>query len=182
MKKVLIIQGSTRKDSFNKVLEEKIKEFLGDRVEIRDLDFKDDLPFMNQDLELDPPESVKRVRKEVMDADGIWIISPQYNHSYPAVVKNLIDWLSRPLDIEDKAKGTAIRGRLVTVSGIGGSSATKEMREKIAELLKLVGAKMVVEPVGANVNKEVWTGGELEISKEDLEKFREQAESFLEKI
>jgi chromate reductase len=178
MKKILFLQGSTRKDSFNKQLQKEIEKNLEGKAEILHLDYAD-IPFMNQDLEDPVLDSVARIRKEVMDADGLWIVSPQYNHSYPGRVKNVLDWLSRPIDPKNKAKGTAIRGKKVTVSAIAGNSAAGEMREKITELLKLIGAKMVVEPLGASVNPEVWTGGDLVITDETKAALKKQAEEFL---
>lgn len=50
---------------------------------------------MNEDIEFPAPEAVKRVREAVKAADGLWFFTPEYNHSYPGVLKNLIDWLSR---------------------------------------------------------------------------------------
>lgn len=182
MKKILILQGSTRENSFNKQLAKEIEKMLEGRAEVKYLDYQNDVPFMNQDLEVDTPEAIKRIRNEVEETDGLWIISPQYNESYPAIVKNVLDWLSRPKDINNMAKGSAIKGVKVTVSGIGGSTATKQMREKITDLLKFIGADVVVESVGTNVNKEVWTGGDLVISEEALKAFKEQADKFVEAI
>ena len=52
---------------------------------------------MNQDIEHPAPEAVMRVREAVREADGLWLFSPEYNHAIPGPLKNLIDWLSRPV-------------------------------------------------------------------------------------
>lgn len=96
MKKVLIIVGSSRKESLNLQLARMAEEILKDGVQASYLNFVD-LPFMNQDIEFPAPESVARVRQAVLAADGIWIFTPEYNYQIPGVLKNLLDWLSRPL-------------------------------------------------------------------------------------
>ena len=106
MKKVLLIVGSLRKESFNLQLAKLAAEMLKDKVQVSILHYAD-LPFMNQDIEFPTPESVARVRQEVLAADGIWIFSPEYNYQIPGVLKNLLDWLSRPLVPNDWARGSA---------------------------------------------------------------------------
>ena len=76
MKKVLMIVGSLRKESFNLQLAKLAEEMLKDKVQVSILYYAD-LPFMNQDIEFPTPESVARVRQEVLAADGIWIFSPE---------------------------------------------------------------------------------------------------------
>ena len=95
MKKVLLIVGSLRKESFNLQLAQLAAEMLKDKTQVSILHYAD-LPFMNPDIEFPTPESVARVRQEVLAADGIWIFSPEYNYQIPGVLKNLLDWLSRP--------------------------------------------------------------------------------------
>ena len=89
MKKVLMIVGSLRKESFNLQLAKLAEEMLKDKVQVSILYYAD-LPFMNQDMEFPAPESVARVRQEVLAADGIWIFSPEYNYQIPGVLKNLL--------------------------------------------------------------------------------------------
>jgi len=116
--KILAIVGSLRKGSFNRQLALLVKEFLGDRVDFELLDYKD-VPLFDQDHEYPAPEAVKRVRQAVRDADGIWFFTPEYNHFFPGVLKNLIDWLSRPDD--DKAR--VLFGKPAALSGISPSMA-----------------------------------------------------------
>ena len=82
-----------------------------------------DLPFINQDIEFPAPESVVRVRQAVQEADGIWIFSPEYNYQIPGVLKNLLDWLSRPLAPNDWERGSAVKGKSVTISGVQAEAA-----------------------------------------------------------
>ncbi len=55
-----------------------------------------DLPLFNQDLEANPPASVNRFREQVQNADGLLFITPEHNYSVPAVLKNALEWGSRP--------------------------------------------------------------------------------------
>ena len=109
MKNVLMIVGSLRKDSFNHQLARQVEAMLAGKAEVSFLQFAD-LPFMNQDIEFPAPESVARVRQAVQKADGIWIFSPEYNYQIPGVLKNLLDWLSRPLAPNDWERGSAVKG------------------------------------------------------------------------
>ena len=123
MKTILFIIGSLRKDSFNRQLAKVAENMLADRFDIKYLEFED-VPLMNQDLEAETPETVKRVRQEVLAADGIWIFTPEYNFSYPGLLKNLLDWLSRPMDISNFANPSAVVGKKVTACGAGGKNQT----------------------------------------------------------
>ena len=87
--KILAIVGSLRKESYNRQLALAAKEILGDRVDFTLLEYQD-IPLMNQDIEYPAPEAVKRVREEVKSADGIWFFTPEYNHFFPGVLKNLV--------------------------------------------------------------------------------------------
>lgn len=154
MKKVLFIIGSLRKQSFNRQVSEYVNGLLEGKAEVSKLSYSD-LPFVNQDIEFPAPDSLSRVRKEVMDADILWVFTPEYNLSYPANVKNLFDWLSRPLTMEQDSP-TAIRGKKVVLTGMGGSNQAKDCIEKLTGLLDFIGAKTMENKVGMVVNGEAW--------------------------
>lgn len=165
MKKILFVIGSLRKQSFNRQLSEYVKAQLEGKVEIADLKF-DDLPWVDQDIEFPAPAPLERVRKEVMDANLIWVFSPEYNASYPGLVKNLFDWLSRSMIQGDLQGPTAIRGHKVVLSGIGGRNETKDCREKLTSLLDFIGAQVMENQVGLCVNMEAWATNEVVLSDE----------------
>lgn len=112
--KILAVVGSLRKESYNRQLALAAKEIIGDRADFTLLEYQD-VPMMNQDIEYPAPEAVKRVRDEVKAADGIWFFTPEYNHFFPGVLKNLIDWLSRPISKEEP---NVLGGKLAAISGI----------------------------------------------------------------
>lgn len=180
MKTVLMVQGSLREASFNRQLMGSIVEALGKGVEVKELAYSD-LPFINQDIEWPTPAPVQRVRDEVQAADGVWIVTPQYNASYPGHVKNLLDWLSRPL--EQGAGATAVKGKKVTFSGIGGRTATAQMRQKLGELLAFIGMDVMDEMgQGFAVNGSAWGTNVVELDDEQQAAVKAQAKAFLEFI
>jgi chromate reductase, NAD(P)H dehydrogenase (quinone) len=87
--------GSLRKGSFNKMLLRAAQDLTpaGAKMEIFELD---GIPLFNQDLELTPPEAVQTMKAMVRAADAVLIVTPEYNYSIPGVLKNAIDWGSRP--------------------------------------------------------------------------------------
>ena len=94
--KIGAIVGSLRKKSANRVLFEKLQALMPAGVEVYEIR-TDDIGLFNQDNEFPTPDNILRLRDEFSRADGVWLFTPEYNHSYPAHVKNIIDWLSRPL-------------------------------------------------------------------------------------
>ena len=124
MKKILFIIGSLRTKSFNRQLANEAKNVIGNRAEVSELDYSA-LPLLSQDIEQPEPVVVAQIRKTVSDADAIWIFTPEYNLSYPGHLKNLLDWLSRPVIPMDYGTPTCINGKPVAISGAGGKAATR---------------------------------------------------------
>jgi len=120
--KILAIVGSLRKGSYNRQLALAAKEIVGSRADFELLEYHD-VPMMNEDIEYPAPQAVKRVRDAVKSADGIWFFTPEYNHFFPGVLKNLIDWLSRPENDEETpvldSKPAAISGISLGMCGTG---------------------------------------------------------------
>ena len=92
--KFVTLVGSVRKESFNKKLARFIQARYNAQAEVEILPIEE-LPMYNQDEELDPPAIVKEIKQKILDSDGIIIVTPEYNHSVPGVLKNAIDWFSR---------------------------------------------------------------------------------------
>lgn len=94
--KILGISGSLRKDSFNTKLLHEAALLLDEGVA---MDFFDcgSLPLYNGDLDKEEkPEAVQRLKQAIEECDGLLIASPEYNYSISGVLKNAIDWASRP--------------------------------------------------------------------------------------
>lgn len=90
-----IVIGSNRRDSINRKLAHALARLGGDAIEA-DFIRIDDLPLYNQDLEADLPSEVTRFKRHVENADALLFVTPEYSRSIPAVLKNAIEWGSRP--------------------------------------------------------------------------------------
>jgi chromate reductase len=93
--RVVGFAGSLRKQSYNRALLRAALELLpeGMELEIAELD---DLPLFSEDREQPPPEAVRIFCQHIRQADALVIATPEYNYSYSGVLKNAIDWASRP--------------------------------------------------------------------------------------
>ena len=94
-RRIVILVGSIRKDSINLRLARALVKLAPPDLEF-DFARLDDLPLFNQDHDRDPPPEVRRVQAQIRSADGLLFVSPEHNRSLPTVLKNVIDWLSRP--------------------------------------------------------------------------------------
>jgi chromate reductase len=142
-KRIAAIVGSLRKDSYNRQLALAAKEIVGERAIFEIIDFTD-VPLFNADIEYPAPDAVRRVREQIKAADGIWLFSPEYNHSYPGLLKNLIDWLSRPVSKEEKQvlsqKPIALSG---ASNGLGGTVSAQDL---LVMLLSMLNARVMNFP------------------------------------
>jgi chromate reductase len=87
--------GSLRKESINRKLARAVFKLAPAEFQFNEIQI-DDLPLYNQDDEASPAESVKRIRSQIKASHGVIFFTPEYNRSVPGVLKNAIDWASRP--------------------------------------------------------------------------------------
>ncbi|HEX3250490.1 MAG TPA: NAD(P)H-dependent oxidoreductase [Pyrinomonadaceae bacterium] len=124
---ILGIAGSLRKQSFNRSLLRAAQELApeGARIDVFELD---GIPPFNQDDEGNPPAKVAELKQRVRDADAILLVTPEYNYSVPGVLKNAIDWASRPYgDSAWTGKPVAVMG--ATVGTLGAARAQYHLRQ-----------------------------------------------------
>jgi chromate reductase len=179
MKKILFMIGSLRKQSFNREVSELVKNLLQGKAEVTELDYSA-VPLMNQDIEYPAPQAVSDLRRAVSEADGVWIFSPEYNYSYPGHVKNIIDWLSRPVDPNNREAPTVLAGKKFTLTGAGGKAATAGCRKQLTSLLTVLKADVMIEgQTGIALNLEAWTEGRMILTDEQKDQLARQAELFL---
>jgi NAD(P)H-dependent FMN reductase len=95
---ILTLVGSLREGSINRQLAEAAAEHSPDAVSVVTFDALGDVPFYNEDIDndADRPKAADDLRAAAADADALLLVSPEYNGTMPAVLKNAIDWLSRP--------------------------------------------------------------------------------------
>lgn len=92
--KITIILGSISQKSNNRKLAKFIKERYDNRFDIEILTLEN-IPMYNEDFELEPCDIIKDYREKIKSSDGLIFITPEYNHSIPGVLKNVLDWSSR---------------------------------------------------------------------------------------
>jgi chromate reductase, NAD(P)H dehydrogenase (quinone) len=124
---ILGIAGSLRKQSYNRAALRAAQQLApeGVRLEIFELD---GIPSFNQDEEGHPPETVTTFKSKIRAADAILIVTPEYNYSVPGVLKNAIDWASRPYgDSAWAGKPVAVMG--ASVGALGTARAQYHLRQ-----------------------------------------------------
>jgi len=124
---ILGFSGSLRKDSYNKALLRTAAELVpkNTRVEIFDLE---GIPPFNQDFENQPPSRVKEFKAKIKAADAILIATPEYNYSIPGVLKNAIDWASRPYG-DNAFDGKPVAMMSASIGMLGAARAQYHLRQ-----------------------------------------------------
>ena len=93
--RIAIIVGSNRRNSINRKLARALAKLGADKFDASFIRI-DDLPMFNQDLEGSLPEEAVRFKSEIVNADGVLIVTPEHDRSIPALLKNAVDWGARP--------------------------------------------------------------------------------------
>jgi chromate reductase len=142
--KIVALVGSLRKDSYNLQLAKTMQERYRANFELVIADIGA-LPHYNQDDENHPADVVLTFKKQVADADGVLIVTPEFNWSIPGVLKNALDWLSRV----DKV----MINKPVMVAGVsGGMLGTIRAQLQLRQMLASPGiAARVLPPAGNEV-------------------------------
>jgi chromate reductase len=125
--RILGIAGSLRRDSYNRAALRAATELAPEGVTV-DIFELDGLPGFDQDEEQNPPARVVELKKRIRESDAILFVTPEYNYSIPGVLKNAIDWASRPYgDSAWSGKPAAIMG--ASVGAIGTARAQYHLRQ-----------------------------------------------------
>ena len=125
--RILGIAGSLRRESYNRAALRAATQLVPEGASI-DIVEIDGFPGFNQDQEQNPPANVVELKRRIREADAILIVTPEYNYSIPGVLKNAIDWASRPYgDSAWDGKPAAIMG--ASVGAIGTARAQYHLRQ-----------------------------------------------------
>ena len=136
--KIVAMVGSNRKESYNKKLARYMQNRYADKMEIDILPI-DQLPMYNQDDELDPPAIIKDLRERILNSDGLLFVTPEYNHSIPAVLKNAIDWFSR-------VEKVMVKKPAMIVGASGGILGTARAQMHLRQILNSPGVSALPLP------------------------------------
>ncbi|MGZ3514868.1 MAG: NADPH-dependent FMN reductase [Thermodesulfobacteriota bacterium] len=129
---ILGFAGSLRKQSYNRALLSAANEMVPENATLEIFDLAGIPPF-NQDLENEPPEKVRDFKARIRAADAILIVTPEYNYSIPGVLKNAIDWASRPYgDNAFDGKSVAVMG--ASIGMLGTARAQYDLRRSFVFL------------------------------------------------
>jgi len=130
--RILGIAGSLRRDSFNRATLRAASELAPEGALIETFEL-DGIPGFNQDDEQNPPVKVVELKRRIREADAILFVTPEYNYSVPGVLKNAIDWASRPYgDSAWNGKPAAIMG--ASIGTIGTARAQYHLRQMMVFL------------------------------------------------
>jgi NAD(P)H-dependent FMN reductase len=188
MTRILAFAGSTRRESFNKKLVPIAAKGARDAgAEVTMIDLRDfSLPVFDQDLEAEQgmPENGKKLKQLFIDHDGLLIASPEYNSSITAVLKNAIDWASRPAPGE--APLVAFRGKVATLmsaspGALGGLRALVHVRSILGNIGVIVLPEQIAVP---KANEAFKPDGSLVDPKQQvaIERLGNTLASFLQKL
>jgi len=179
-KKVLFIVGSLREGSFNHQMALEAEKALAGKAEISYLDYSA-IPLFNQELEVPTLPAVAAAREAVLTADAIWIFSPVYNFSIPGTVKNLLDWLSRALDLSETRGSSALQDKIVTVSSVA-NAGHEQLFAIYKDLLPFIRTQVVGEFTAARINDSAWVDGKLVLEDSVATSLKQQAEDLVQAI
>ena len=133
------IAGSLRRGSFNAALLREAVALAPPDTRIDVLDMAS-LPLYNRDLEADGfPPPVEEFRQAIAAADGLVVATPEYNYSIPGVLKNVIDWASRPPD-------SPLDGKPMAIMGAGGRFGTVRAQMHLRQIALHNSMRVMIDP------------------------------------
>lgn len=148
---IVAIVGSLRKDSYNLQLAKTIQERYEGKMNVEILTLEK-LPFFSEDIEQNPPEAAVDFKKKVKEADGVIIVTPEYNWSISGVLKNALDWLSR---VDKVLINKCVMAAGASTSGFGTVRSQLHLRQVLsapglnAKCLQLAGGEVHISSAGS---------------------------------
>src|SRR5690606_2743602 len=127
--KIAVFVGSLRKESYNVKTAKALIALAPESLSFEIIDISS-LPFFNEDLEATPPQEWLKLREQIKAADGVLFLTPEYNRSVPAVLKNAIDVGSRPYG-QNSWNGKPGGVVSVSIGNISGFGANHHLRQSL---------------------------------------------------
>ena len=115
--RLLAISGSLREGSYNTALARAAADVAPENVEVELFDGLGELPLFDADLEGDASPAVRHLRERIAAADAVLFVTPEYNGSIPGVLKNAVDWASRPRGDAEHAPEVLLRPERSVLAG-----------------------------------------------------------------
>ncbi len=167
--RVLGISGSLRRDSLNSALLRAAAERLPAGAELVEFERLRSIPPYDEDAELEgTPEAVAELRRAMREADAVLIATPEYNHSIPGVLKNALDWASRP------AGQSALNGKPAAVVGAStGMFGAVWAQAETRKVLGALGGRVIETELPVARAGELLVDGHLELSPQQSEQLEE---------
>jgi len=167
--RVLGIAGSLRRDSYNHALMREAAERLPAGVELVEFKRLAEIPPYDADLEqLETPAAVAELREAMREADAVLVATPEYNHSIPGVLKNALDWASRP------AGQSALTGTPSAVIGAStGMFGAVWAQAETRKVLGALGGRVIEAELPVARAAELFREGRLELSPEQSQQLEE---------
>lgn len=136
------IAGSLRRGSYNRALLWAARELAPEDMEIRIFDGMAEIPLFNQDVEAEgDPEPVQALKRAIAEADALLIATPEYNHGVPGVLKNAIDWASRP------AHSSVLSGKPAALFGASpGITGTARAQSQLRQAFVFTNTPVLPQP------------------------------------
>ena len=149
--RLLALPGSVRRASVSKAILRTLRDTAPAHVAIEIFEL-DDIPIYNQDFDHDPPAPVRALREAIKAADGLIVLSPEYNHGMSGVIKNAIDWVSRP-GYASILSNKAVAVFTTSESPLGGARAQADLHKMFLSTLSRVapGREVSFGSTGKNV-------------------------------
>jgi len=140
MYKIAVLVGSLRDDSVNLKFAKALEKLAAGRLAFNYIKI-DDLPFYDDALWQNGPASIKRFKSDIESADGALFVTPEFNRSIPAVLKNAIDWASRPYG------QSAWVDKPTTITGTTpGATGTAQAQAHLRSIMTVLGVALMGSP------------------------------------
>lgn len=138
MTRIAVLVGSLRNESKNVRYTKELEKLAPEGVEFVFANLN--LPLFNQDLEADFPAEAQAVKDVLAEADGVLLVTPEYNRSFTGVLKNAIDWASRPWG------SNSFDGKPTAIVGVSGALGTTQAQQQLRNVMLHLNTHLLGQP------------------------------------